>query len=52
MTDAPDAAMGFVAVWIRGGNFVVGNYLIIPIGNVEAAVGAKFNVHRAEPIIG
>ena len=50
-SDAPDTAVGFIAIRVGGGNFVVGNNFVIPVGDVEEAVGAELDVDRAEPVV-
>ena len=49
--NAPDAAVGFVTVWVGGWQFVVGDDFVIPVGDVEAAVRAELDINRAEPIV-
>ena len=51
VTDAPDAAAGFVAVGVRARDFVVRNDFVIPIDDVERAVGAEMHRDRAEPLV-
>ena len=52
VADAPDAAAGFVAVGVRARNFVVRNDFVIPIDNVERAIGTEMHRDRAEPFVG
>ena len=52
VTDAPDAAAGFVPVGMRARDFVVRDNFVIPIHDVERAVGAEVHRDRAEPFVG
>ena len=49
--NTPDAAVGFVTVWVGGWQFVVGDDFVIPVGDVEAAVRAELDVDGSEPIV-
>ena len=51
VTDSPDATVGLVAGGIGARDFVVRDDFIIPVGNVEAAIGTEFHIDGAEPIV-
>ena len=52
MTHAPDASAHLVAFGMIPRHFVVRNDLVVPIDNVEAAVGTEMDGHGAEPFVG
>jgi hypothetical protein len=52
MTDAPDATAGLVAVGVGARDLVVRNDLVVPIDDVERAVGAEVDRDGAEPAVG
>jgi hypothetical protein len=52
VTHAPDATAGFVAVRVRAGDFVVGDDFVVPIDDVERAIGAEVDRDGAKPLVG
>ena len=48
---APDAAVSLVALWVGAREFVVGDDLVVPIGDIEAAVRSEFHIYGTEPIV-
>src|SRR5688572_21114389 len=50
--DAPDAAVGFVAVGMAEASLVMADDRIVPITDVERAFGTELCVYRAEGAIG
>jgi hypothetical protein len=48
---APDAAAGFVALGMGARDFVVRNDLVVPIDDVEAAVGAERDGDGTKPFV-
>ena len=51
MADAPDTSALFVAVGMTTRDLVVGNDFVIPIDDIEAAVGAEVGRDRAERLV-
>ena len=48
VADAPDAAVFLVASGVVAGDFVVGDDAVVPVGDVETAVGAEGDGDGAE----
>src|SRR5690606_6340686 len=51
MPDSPDPTMFFIPIGMGRWQFVVGNYFIVPVRDVQASIRAKLHVHGPEPII-
>src|SRR5690554_234675 len=51
MADPPNPSMIFVAIGMCGRKFVMRNYFIVPVGDVQGSVWTKLYIHRAKPII-
>ena len=51
MADTPDPASGFIPIGVCAWDLVVGDDFVIPIDDVEAAVGAKVGGDGAEPLV-
>ena len=51
VADSPDATVGLVAGGIGARDFVVRDNFIIPVGNVETAIGAELHIDGTEPIV-
>ena len=51
VADTPDPTSGFITIRVCTWNFVVGDDFIIPIDDVEAAIGAEVGGDGAEPLV-
>ena len=49
MTHPPDASAAFVAIGMVARHFIVRNDLVVPVHDVEAAIGAELNRDRPKP---
>ena len=51
MADTPDPTSGFITVGVCTWDLVVGDDFVIPIDDVEAAIGAEVGGDGAEPLV-